>query len=70
MASMHFSSYVPTPEDPIVKQMEHCPICTEPPIEICDCTYQDSKCRNGHAWYYNKQKNEICLGHGHPEDEE
>ena len=33
---------------------ELCPICNEPPINICHCGYNDKKCGNTHIWYTDR----------------
>ena len=45
--------------------MEVCPICPEngyDHIRRCNCTLRDSKCSNGHEWYYNEKDNKIVIG--------
>lgn len=33
---------------------ELCPICNEPPINICQCGYNDKKCSKSHMWYTDR----------------
>jgi hypothetical protein len=45
--------------------IKNCPVCSEPSIIICNFTYRDSTCSNGHKWHYNPSENKVCEGHKH-----
>jgi len=40
-----------------------CPICSSPPVSICNCAYNDKKCVEGHIWYTNRSGK---VNHGNP----
>jgi len=49
----------------VLQDMRKCPECGQHPVLICNCEYRDSKCPNGHRWYYDKKTNSIKKGTGH-----
>jgi len=36
-----------------------CPICNDPVVHTCPCSYNDKKCQNGHVWYTNREGKTI-----------
>lgn len=45
-----------------LKTLHICPVCKEKANFSCNCPKRDSKCSNGHSWYYNKRENKIITG--------
>jgi hypothetical protein len=62
---MNFGTFAPPMKNPLLKQMKKCPTCSEPPVRICRCEKRDSMCSNGHEWFFDKHKNQVCSGKGH-----
>lgn len=40
-----------------------CPICSEISIQVCNCQFRDSICKNKHKWHFREGK--ILLGNTH-----
>jgi len=39
---------------PVIDNEEKCPECKQSPVHICQCTYSDKICANGHSWYTDR----------------
>ena len=60
-----FKNTILSPNYLIVKNnSSKCPICNEIFVKICNCNFNDKKCKNNHTWYTDRKGN-IKIGNPH-----
>lgn len=51
------------PQHQSLQNKSPCPICSEISIQVCNCQFRDSMCKNKHKWHFREGK--ILLGNTH-----
>jgi hypothetical protein len=41
-------------DDEEAGESNRCPKCKEPAISVCNCAYNDKRCKLGHIWYTDR----------------